>query len=115
MEKAKNLLGRNLKNLRKKRKWNQAQLAEACDLSIKMVQKIESGKTNPSSNTLDAISKAFGEPVAALYVGGPDHESDEMLTDDESELLGRLRTASSNNKRLILDLARGLTPDYMKV
>jgi transcriptional regulator with XRE-family HTH domain len=56
MEKSRDLLGKNLKRLREARGLTQPELAEAANLSVKMVQKIEYGNTNPSTKTLDCLS-----------------------------------------------------------
>lgn len=67
MAKARDLLAENLKRLREASGWTQPRLAEKADLSLKMIQKIEYGKTSPTLETLDKISYALHAQVADLF------------------------------------------------
>lgn len=67
MNKARNLLGKNLKRLRGARGWTQADLAEDCGLSVKMIQKIEYGKTSPSLETLDLLVSSLKTSQSELF------------------------------------------------
>ena len=69
MAKARELLGKNIKRLREAKQWTQADLAEAADLSVKMIQKIEYGKTSPSTETLDVLVKHLSTTHAELFGG----------------------------------------------
>lgn len=61
-----NLLKLNVKRLRELKHWTQAHLAEAANLSVQMIQKIEYGRTNPSTETLDDLSRALECHPSAL-------------------------------------------------
>jgi len=69
MDKARDLLGKNLKRLRSEKQWTQDDLAETCDLSVKMIQKIEYGKTSPSLDTIDKLAKALSTSPGELFRG----------------------------------------------
>ena len=52
------LVAQNVKKLRMERAWPQEQLAEICDVSVRTVQRVESGETC-SLETLKALATAF--------------------------------------------------------
>ena len=59
-------LGQRLRDLRKTRRWSLKQLAQASNVSIAAIQKIEVGAANTSLLTVFALSEALGEPVDRL-------------------------------------------------
>lgn len=53
--------GKRLKDLRKKKKMTQEELASLADLEYKYIQRLESKKpSSPTLNTLEKLAKAFG-------------------------------------------------------
>ncbi|MBU0480645.1 MAG: 2TM domain-containing protein [Proteobacteria bacterium] len=54
-----------IRKLRLEKGWSQEQLAEICDLSVRTIQRIESGQT-PSLETLKALASVFETEVTAL-------------------------------------------------
>jgi transcriptional regulator with XRE-family HTH domain len=60
-------LGLRVRALRQARKWTLEQAAEASNLDLKHLQKIESGQLNVTLVTLLRISQGFGEPIASLF------------------------------------------------
>lgn len=52
--------GSLLQDLRKRRKWNKAQLAIECELDRSTIRLLELGLRSPSLNTLLRIADAFG-------------------------------------------------------
>jgi transcriptional regulator with XRE-family HTH domain len=48
---------------------SQAQLAEAADITVEWVKRIERGAPSPSFDTVEAISKALDVTVARLFAG----------------------------------------------
>lgn len=67
MDNTRDLLGKNLKKLRIKKRWTQEELAEKCKLSAKMIQKIEYGQVSPSLETLDSLSEALSARQVELF------------------------------------------------
>src|SRR5687767_6760857 len=61
----------NLRSARQLRGWTQQALAEAADVSRRMVVAIEAGESNVSLATLDRLAEALGVPFAEL-VRAPD-------------------------------------------
>jgi len=55
----KNLIGTKITEIRKKQGFTQEELAEKANLSLKTIQRIESGENKPRGYTLSAISKAL--------------------------------------------------------
>ena len=53
------LLGRNIKRLRKFRKWTQAELAEKINVEPVSIARIETGINFPKEENLIAIAKNF--------------------------------------------------------
>lgn len=110
MNKAKDLISRNLRRLRENMSWTQADLAEKADLSLKMIQKLEYGKTNPSTGTLDALSKAlrvnlsefFAEEGASARLSRPSL-SERTLT-EISELFSAFVSAGLIRRKVALYL-----------
>ena len=106
VDKAKDLLSINLKRLRESKGWTQSDLAEKSRLSVKMIQKVEYGQTSPSTDTLDAISKALKEPLSALFESvGPSSIADlRPQFSDAVDLLQHYTQASAVRRLSVLFL-----------
>lgn len=57
-------LGASIARLREQQEMTQEQLAEACQINVRSVQRIESGDTMPRSSTTRKMSAIFGTRVA---------------------------------------------------
>lgn len=64
------VFGNNLRQCRKAKGWSQAQLAEAADLSLDMVGRLERGAAAPSFDTIEDLARAMGVPAATLFGSG---------------------------------------------
>lgn len=60
-------LGANIKALREKKNWTQGKLAEECGVSRPRIAEIESGKFNPSVETVENIAKRLGVHISRLF------------------------------------------------
>lgn len=60
-------VGRRIGELRRKKKWPQASLAEALGLPIQNVARLEQGNHRPNLSTLVAVALALGADVSALF------------------------------------------------
>src|SRR3569832_2918863 len=60
-------IGHEVRAFRKKLGITVADLATATDISLGMLSKIENGITSPSLTTLQALSRAQGVPVTAIF------------------------------------------------
>lgn len=63
------ILGYNVKNMRKKRGLTQEMLSELCDLDPTYISMIERGKRNPSFMTLVGLARHLGCPLSELTRG----------------------------------------------
>ncbi|EEB35660.1 DNA-binding helix-turn-helix protein [Anaerococcus hydrogenalis DSM 7454] len=61
-------LGKNIKNSRISQNLSLKKLAEKVDVSPSMLSQIESGKANPSLNTLKLISQHLKVPMFTLFI-----------------------------------------------
>ena len=68
MRNIKQLLGKRIKEIRKKRGFTQEKLAELADIEIPSLSNIENGKNYPSHETLDKISCSLGVMPYELYM-----------------------------------------------
>ncbi len=80
------VLGANVRQHRRARKMTQAQLAEAVELSVEIIGKVERGVTSPSLDKLGALADALGVPAAVLLAEGAIPEP----AGARGELLGRI-------------------------
>ena len=61
------LVGKNVGGIRKKAGLTQAALAETCGISAPRISEVESGRFNPTIDTLETIAKALGVDVISLF------------------------------------------------
>lgn len=61
------IVGANIATIRKKAGLTQAALADACGMATARISEIESGRHNPTVDTLDAIAAALGVHISRLF------------------------------------------------
>jgi len=76
-----NIIGKKIRDLRKKKKMTLVQLAGICQCSPSLLSQIETGVINPSLNTIHAISDAFNVPLVEIVaeVGTANHSPAENV------------------------------------
>ncbi len=79
MEDIKRLLGKRIKEIRKKRGLTQEKLAELSEIEIPSLSNIENGKNYPNHITLDKISKALNIRPFELYLFEYYKPKDELI------------------------------------
>ena len=62
------IFGKNIKTIRSKRNWSQADLAEYADISINYLGDIERGKKWPHPDTLSKLAEALGVKIFELFL-----------------------------------------------
>jgi transcriptional regulator with XRE-family HTH domain len=62
------LVGENIRLLRKARGWSQEELGEQADLSYKFIGEIERGAVNPSLDSLAGIASALNIEISKLFL-----------------------------------------------
>ena len=65
-------VGAQVKTMRQAMKLTASQVAQAADLSVAMLSKIENGQTAPSLATLQALAIALNVPITALFTVRPE-------------------------------------------
>lgn len=75
-------IGKAIKELRLKKKLNQSELAERCDLTQTSLSQIESGAKRPNPSTLKKLCDFFEIPEAVVY----------LLATDENDIPEHKRT-----------------------
>ena len=86
-EDIKTLLGNNIRKYRQKRNLTQTQLAEMVDVSFRYISYVECGKSFPSAEVLQAISKALEVHVHLLFYPNFSAEDSTPLSALKSALL----------------------------
>ena len=71
MSKIVEILGNNIRNLRKERNWTQEQLAEKAEISVPYMTQIELGKKQASLETVENIAKALSVSIDELFRSSP--------------------------------------------
>lgn len=60
-------VGERVRELRKRRKWSQEQLAGPAKISVSMLSQIENGKKGASVSTLQSLADALGVSLSELF------------------------------------------------
>lgn len=68
MTNIKNMLGKRIKEIRKRRGYTQEKLAELASIETPSMSNIENGKNYPNFETLEKISKALNVKPYELYI-----------------------------------------------
>lgn len=61
------ILGKNIRNLRKESGWTQEKLAEKAGISVPFMTQIELARKTASLDVIEAIAKALGVPYERLF------------------------------------------------
>lgn len=99
-------LGSNIKKFRSIKKLSLKELAKDIDVSPSMLSQIESGKANPSLNTLKLISKNLDVPMFTLFE--EENKEAAMIVKKENRIRITSGRANSEEYQLSYDL---LSPD----
>ena len=97
-------LGRNIKFLRFRRQYSQADLAEKADISIIYLSNIERGLKFPKPAILSQIAEGLGVNVYELF-------KTDVIPDDNRELINRL---SEDATRQVNQALEGVFRQYLR-
>jgi transcriptional regulator with XRE-family HTH domain len=86
-------LADNLKRLRKKRGWSQTQLAEQIGSHLSHINRIETGKYNPSLDVVQKLASTFDVTIDYL-VSDTDEDFKEVRIEDKN-LMERVKLIDS--------------------
>ena len=66
------ILGNNIKTLRKDRNWTQEYLAEQAGISVPFMTQIELARKQASLEVIEKIAKALNVPYSSLFIQASD-------------------------------------------
>lgn len=101
----KELLGRRLRDLRKKRGLTLERLAEAASVDVKYLGNIERGRENPTITTLEKLSGALSVTMNQVLDFGHEVTGKRQLRGQISRLLDK---CDEKDLRAILRLVRSI-------
>ena len=74
------MIGKRIEELRKMKKWTQAQLAEKSDISREQISRYEHDKQDPDFSTCIRLANALEVSINSL-LSGP--EADKVITEED--------------------------------
>jgi len=92
--------GDNLKRLRRDKGWTQGQLAEAADLKVTHIPKLEANSSDPKLSTLYKLVNAFGCSADTLLMDPDKVGTDGLL----KASLERLQQLPETQKYILIDI-----------
>lgn len=99
-----------LRKLLQERGWSEYRLAQVSGLNESTISNIYRRNTLPTIPTLEAICKAFGITLSQFFA-----ESDMVeITPDVKELLDAWISLTSEQKRIVLQVAKSYHQDIIK-
>ena len=91
-------LGKELYDLRMKKGMTQQELREESHVSVRTIQRIESGAVTPRTVTIKILLKALGENVEEWFARNQDTDS------DQQKGASRLFLTNASDRRLKMDI-----------
>ena len=105
MANLKELLGRRIKELRKKKNLKQEELAEIINIATRNMSNIETGNCFPSPENLEKISKTLDCRVMDLF--DFEHQQDSKELSDD--ILDRIKSASREKLITLYKIIKDIT------
>lgn len=105
----KNIIGENIKRIRKDRKITQEELASLLNKSTISVRKWESGERTPRNEVLINIANELRVPLADLY---EDFDEDDIIPNWLKKINKKLDVENINNEIKILETIQDLLKYY---
>src|SRR5260370_26879025 len=94
-------IGHEVRNLRKKLGLTVSDLSNATGISSGMLSKIENGNISPSLASLQALSRALGIPLTALFRGFEERRSASFVKSGEGLNIERRGTRAGHQYSLL--------------
>lgn len=101
-------LGKQVRQLRKGRKWSQQKLSDISGLAERTISRIERGVMNPSFEVLAALVDVLGISFDFLFTSTDDQDT------DLQEIIGLYRACPKQGQRLILAAARAMVHELVE-
>lgn len=94
-------IGRQVRELRKRRRLTGAELARQTGLSVGMLSKVENGLISPSLNSLQALSNALNVPLVQLLEGYEEPREAMHVKAGEAPVVERAGTRAGQQYHLL--------------
>ena len=101
-------LGKQVRQLRKGRKWSQQKLSDISGLAARTISRIERGVMNPSFEVLAALVDVLGISFDFLFASPNDQDT------DLQEMIGLYRACPKQGQRLILASTRAMVHELVE-
>ena len=101
-------IGERIKQLREARELSQKELAMSINMDQSQYSKIEKGKTDPTTSTLEKISKALGINVAKLFTSNNPLEEVDSINKSTMEKVQLLEQLEEDEKQSVFKIIDGL-------
>lgn len=98
-------IGENIKNLREKNGWSQAELASKIGKTRSAISQYEHNETTPRMGVIEDLARVFGVKKRNIIEQSVTYavvSLDDELDEDEQELLIYYRALSASGKRAVL-------------
>ena len=102
------LLGIGIKQLRRKHRWTQQELAKRCNIHYQFLGGIERGTENPTLDILGRIARALGVPLPELFSSSVIDEGNPAQI--RKRLIEAIRRCSDSEVVLLYRIYRSLGP-----
>lgn len=100
-------LGKQVRQLRKGRKWSQQKLSDVSGLAVRTISRIERGVMNPSFEVLATLVDVLGISFDFLFTSPNEQDT------DLQEMIGLYRACPKQGQRLILASTRAMAHELM--
>jgi len=101
-------IGENIRHIREARELSQKEVAVAIGMDQSQYSKIEKGKTDPSTSTLDKIAKAIGVELSKLFAADDTFKDINSYDKSLMEKLQLLEQLDEDEKQSIFKIIDGL-------
>ena len=101
-------IGEKIRRVREARKLSQKEVALAIGMDQSQYSKIEKGKTDPSTSTLDKITKAIGVELSELFASDDSFKDINSYDKSLMEKLRLLEQLDEDEKQSIYKIIDGL-------
>lgn len=98
----KELIGANIKRIRKSKKITQEKLAEMINVDFGYISKLEVGQNYPSFQTLNKIAEALGVDATEFFY------NKNAETDYKSEIVKLINNLSLEKQAVLFDIAKSI-------
>lgn len=97
-------LGDNIKKLRKQKAWSQSELAEKASITLTHVNRLETGKYNPSIDVVLRLAQALDVSLDQLVLDNLDDVSVQVENKSLAERIRLIETLTENRREALFQI-----------